>query len=66
MSKGRFIGVRLDCAGAYVRCYPDPQGKEYRGRCPKCLKALRFPIGPSGTSARLFAGDCRKSPGVLG
>jgi hypothetical protein len=61
-----FIGVRLDCANAYVRCYKDRKGRAYTGRCPKCFKALRFAIGAGGTSARFFAGDCRTGRGLLG
>lgn len=54
----RFIGVRLVCAGAYVRCYNRRDGTAYDGRCPRCLRPISFVVGAKGTQARLFTGDC--------
>lgn len=61
----RFLGVRLDCAAAYVRAYPNRAGTEYLARCPKCLKSIRFPIGPGGTGQRMFVADCGRDARFL-
>ncbi len=49
-----FLSVHFACCGAYQRVYRDPDGKTYRGRCPRCAKAVRFVVGEGGTSARHF------------
>ena len=49
-----FLSVHFACCGAYQRVYRDPDGKMYRGRCPRCAKAVLFVIGQGGTSARFF------------
>ena len=51
----KFIGVRFDCCGSYARVYKNRAGDAYEGRCPKCLKPIRFEIGPGGSSARFFS-----------
>lgn len=60
-----FLGVRLVCAGCYTRAYRNPQGTAYEGKCPKCLKTIRFPIGSGGTSCRFFLADCKRDPRIL-
>ena len=49
-----FLSVHFACCGAYQRVYRDPDGRTYRGRCPRCAKAVRFVVGEGGTSARYF------------
>ena len=49
-----FLSVHFACCGAYQRIYRDADGKTYRGRCPRCAKAVRFVVGEGGTSARHF------------
>jgi hypothetical protein len=49
-----FLSVHFACCGAYQRVYRDTDGKTYRGRCPRCAKAVRFVVGQGGTSARFF------------
>jgi hypothetical protein len=49
-----FLTVHFACCGAYQRVYRDPDGKTYRGRCPRCAKLVRFVVGEGGTSARCF------------
>jgi hypothetical protein len=49
-----FLSVHFACCGAYQRVYRDSDGKTYRGRCPRCAKAVRFVVGEGGTSARYF------------
>jgi hypothetical protein len=49
-----FLSVHFACCGAYQRIYRDPDGQTYRGRCPRCAKAVRFVVGQGGTSAQFF------------
>lgn len=52
-----FIGVRFDCCGVYSRIYRRSDQREYRGRCPRCLRELNVPVGENGTSARIFRAE---------
>ena len=49
-----FLSVHFACCGVYTRIYRDPNAPEYRGRCPKCAKAVRFVVGEGGTTSRTF------------
>ena len=49
-----FLSVHFACCGAYQRVYREPDGKTYRGRCPRCANAVRFVVGEGGTTARYF------------
>jgi hypothetical protein len=49
-----FLGVTFACCGAYARVYVNRAGTAYEGRCPRCAKPVRFPIGPDGSDARFF------------
>ena len=49
-----FLSVLFACCGVYQRIYRSPEGDCYVGRCPKCGKSVRFPIGQQGTAARFF------------
>jgi len=58
----RFLGIKFECAnGAYTRFYPNATNDAYIGRCPKCLKQVRFRIGFGGTSARFFTYNCNRN-----
>ena len=49
-----YLSVHFACCGVYQRIYRDPDGTQYAGRCPRCGKPVRFPVGTGGTSARSF------------
>jgi hypothetical protein len=52
-----FIGVKFNCCGTYQRVYRTADGQSYRGRCPRCMRAIEFKVGPGGSDARFFVVD---------
>lgn len=49
-----YLRVYFECCNVYQRLYRDRMGRYYAGRCPRCLRHIRFRIGPGGTPAREF------------
>lgn len=49
-----FLSVMFACCKVYARVYPNRDGLRYEARCPRCLRAITFRVGPDGTSARAF------------
>jgi hypothetical protein len=49
-----FLTVHFACCGVYQRVYRDPDGKHYRGRCPRCALPVTFAVGAGGTASRSF------------
>jgi hypothetical protein len=52
--KRPWIGIMFECCAIYSRLYRAPGSKEYRGRCPRCLRAIHLPVGEGGTDLRQF------------
>ena len=53
-AKRPFLQVLFDCCNVYQRVYRDPSGTHYLGRCPRCLRSIRFVVGKDGTPSRTF------------
>ena len=49
-----FLRIFYECCRVYQRLYRNPDGTTYQGRCPRCLRPVRFRVGPNGTAARAF------------
>jgi hypothetical protein len=49
-----FLSVQFACCSVYQRVYRDPDGQNYRGRCPRCGKSITFAVGDGGSSSRFF------------
>ncbi|MBI3994191.1 MAG: hypothetical protein HY342_13025 [Candidatus Lambdaproteobacteria bacterium] len=49
-----YLRVVYECCNIYQRIYRDISGRFYLGRCPRCLRTVRFEIAPDGTKARDF------------
>lgn len=51
----KFIGVRFECCGVYVRIYINDKGDAYEGQCPLCRKRVRAIVNPkTGIDCRFF------------
>ncbi|MEE8395900.1 MAG: hypothetical protein V3S29_07580 [bacterium] len=50
-----FLRIMFECCSIYQRIYRDPSGESYQGRCPRCLRSVRFRVAPNGTRVRVFA-----------
>lgn len=50
-----FLRIMFDCCRVYQRIYRNRTGQFYEGKCPRCLRTVRFSVGPRGTTARAFS-----------
>ena len=49
-----FLGIHFACCGVYARVYLNRQRNGYDGHCPRCLRPVRFRVGPGGSAARFY------------
>ena len=49
-----YLSVQFACCGVYQRVYREPDGRHYRGRCPRCTRPVTFVVGEGGSSSRFF------------
>jgi hypothetical protein len=53
----KYLGIHFTCCNVYVRIYRNKDQTAYEGRCPRCGKPVRVPIGNQGTSSRFFIAE---------
>jgi hypothetical protein len=49
-----FLSVLFACCNIYQRIYKTADGTHYRGRCPRCGRAVQFSVSSGGTDCRFF------------
>ena len=52
--KKKFLGIMFKCCNVYGRIYKNKDETAYTGRCPKCGRTIRVPIGKEGTDTRFL------------
>ena len=53
----KFLGIHFACCNVYARIYRNKDQTAYEGRCPRCGKKVRVPIGAQGSSSRFFIAE---------
>ncbi|GAX60063.1 pyruvate-formate lyase-activating enzyme [Candidatus Scalindua japonica] len=51
--KKSFLGIFFACCNVYGRIY-NHSGKQYEGKCPRCLRGLTIKVGSGGVNDRFF------------
>ncbi|MGR3176372.1 MAG: hypothetical protein ACUZ8N_17540 [Candidatus Scalindua sp.] len=51
--KRKYLGIHFACCNIYGRIY-NYSGKQYEGKCPRCLRSLTVRVGRGGVSNRFF------------
>ena len=52
--KSNYLGIMFNCCNVYARIYKNKDGSAYVGRCPKCMRTVKVPVGEGGTNNRFF------------
>jgi len=50
-----FLGIMFKCCNVYGRIYKNKDGSAYVGRCPRCMRNIKIPVGEGGTNQRFFS-----------
>lgn len=53
--KKNFLGIMFNCCNVYGRIYKNKEGNAYVGRCPRCMRSVKIPVGKGGTNRRFFS-----------
>lgn len=53
-SEKKYLGIMFNCCNVYSRIYKNKEGTAYVGRCPKCMRNIKVPVGEGGTNQRFF------------
>lgn len=49
-----YLSVYFKCCSVYQRIYRNTDATAYEGRCPRCLRPIRFVVGQNGSNDRFF------------
>lgn len=52
--KKNYLGIMFQCCNVYGRIYKNKDGTAYTGRCPRCMRTIKIPVGEGGTDRRFF------------
>lgn len=55
--KSNFLGIMFTCCNIYGRIYKNKDGTAYVGRCPRCMRSVKVPVGEGGTNRRFFSAE---------
>lgn len=50
----KFLGIMFMCCSVYGRIYKNKECTAYVGRCPKCMRTIKIPVGEGGVDRRFF------------
>ncbi len=53
-TKSVYLSIHFKCCNVYAPIYKNAAGTAYAGHCPRCQRQLSVPIGPGGTTQRVF------------
>jgi hypothetical protein len=49
-----YLSVMFKCCSVYQRIYRNNDATAYEGRCPRCMRPVRFVVGQGGSNDRFF------------
>jgi len=55
--KSLYLSIYFKCCRVYAPIYRNRGGTAYAGHCPRCHGRIAVPIGPGGSSARIFQAE---------
>ena len=56
-SKSAYLSIYFKCCRVYAPIYRNRASTAYAGHCPRCHARITIPIGPTGSSARIFQAE---------